>query len=66
MAGTGRPGGNPDLVKHQYQPKGKEPLEKVVTVRMSKSLYEKIKGDRPDWQDELRKNLEKIYGTKQE
>jgi hypothetical protein len=51
----GRPGGNPDLEKYQFQPKydWDEPCTAKMTLRLPPSLYENLKKiDR--WQEKTR------------
>lgn len=72
MPGTersGRIGGNPELRRggayeeYLYKQKGDEPLEKVITVRLTKRLWERIRGENPSpyWQDKLREKLSEAY-----
>ncbi|MDF5717875.1 MAG: hypothetical protein PUP93_29420 [Rhizonema sp. NSF051] len=42
MPRRGRPGGNPDLVKHQFTAKGDEPLVQKITIRISDSMFNKL------------------------
>ena len=46
MSGTqssGRPGGNPDLVKYQYTTERDEPLTEKLQLRITKSMLEQLK-----------------------
>jgi hypothetical protein len=52
----GRPGGNPDLVKHQYTTERAEPCSDRIQIRMPSSLVERIKSI-PDWPEWARKTL---------
>lgn len=76
MAGnknSGRRGGNPELKKdgklgqYLYKPKGDKPLSKVITIRLSEELYDKIRRELPskEWQDQFREKLEEIYGVQE-
>lgn len=42
-ATSGRAGGNPELEKYQYQPKGTEALVKQLQVRVTPSMMEFLK-----------------------
>ncbi len=37
-----RPGGNPDLVKYQFTPKGDAPLEKKLSVNLTKKMHTEV------------------------
>ena len=37
-----RPGGNPDLVKYQFRLKEDAPLEKKLSVNLTKEMYKKV------------------------
>lgn len=39
-----RPGGNPDLLKHQFDTDRKEPLKYNFQVRLPKSMWEALQG----------------------
>lgn len=55
MAGTlssGRPGGNPELEKHQFKAKGDEPLTEKISVRLTpstKQFLESLGKDYPEF-----------------
>lgn len=55
MAGTlssGRPGGNPELEKHQFKAKGDEPLSEKISVRLTastKQFLESLGKDYPEF-----------------
>jgi len=54
--GKGRPGGNPDLVQHQFKTDRPEPCTERIQIRLPRSLYERITA-RPDWPEWARKIL---------
>ncbi|MGB8701905.1 MAG: hypothetical protein WCD18_21020 [Thermosynechococcaceae cyanobacterium] len=56
--GRGRPGGNPDLVQHQFTTDRAEPCSERLQVRLPRSLKERIM-QQPDWPDWVRETLEK-------
>ena len=37
-----RTGGNPDLVKYQFKPKGTAPLEKKISVNLTAEMHQKV------------------------
>lgn len=37
-----RPGGNPDLVAHQFNTTRDEPLTEKVTIRISESMFKEL------------------------
>ncbi len=39
-----RPGGNPDLVTHQFSTDRDEPLSEKITIRISPSMLKYLKG----------------------
>lgn len=62
MAGTkssGRPGGNPDLVKYQFEAGQAESHTHLLALRITASDYEKIKA-LPDWQDKVRQSIKAL------
>lgn len=52
----GRPGGNPDLKKHQFTTDKTEPCNANLQVKVPVSLKDAI-AKKPDWQDWVRKIL---------
>jgi hypothetical protein len=56
MAGTGRPGGNPDLVKHQFTTDREEPCSERIQIRLPRSLKERIQ-EIPNWPEWARITL---------
>ena len=40
---SGRPGGNPDLVKYQFKARGDEPLTQKLTLRLTESMMKYLK-----------------------
>lgn len=64
MPGTldsGRPGGNPDLVKHQFKAKGDEPLTQKLTLRLTESMMKYLKSLGKGYPDFVREAIaEKI------
>ena len=38
-----RPGGNPELVKYQFQNKGEAPLNKKLSVNFTEEMHDEIK-----------------------
>ena len=56
----GRPGGNPDLIKYQFEQKHDwdEPCSERMQIRMPASMKEAIKSGRiKDWQQIARKAI---------
>ncbi|AVQ73798.1 hypothetical protein MTo_01495 [Microcystis aeruginosa NIES-1211] len=49
----GRPGGNPDLVKHQFSTEREEPCSAKLTLRLPPSQYAKLK-EIDNWQEKVR------------
>ena len=43
MPRTGRSGGNPDLKKFQFTAKGDESLVQTISIRISESMFKKLK-----------------------
>ena len=37
-----RPGGNPDLVKYQFRPKEDAPLEKKLSINLTKEMHREV------------------------
>ncbi|AFY51348.1 hypothetical protein Nos7524_5658 (plasmid) [Nostoc sp. PCC 7524] len=64
MAGTlssGRPGGNPELEKHQFQAKGDEPLTEKISVRLTSSTKQFLESLGKDYPEFVREAIaEKI------
>ncbi len=54
----GRPGGNPELKKYQFEQKYSwdEPCSAKLTLRLPPSLYEELKKI-PDWQEFARQAI---------
>jgi hypothetical protein len=38
-----RPGGNPELVKYQFQNKGEAPLNKKLSINFTEEMHDEIK-----------------------
>ena len=57
---SGRPGGNPDLMKYRWQPKvpGK-PKKNNLTVRVDDDMFNGLKAI-PKWQDKLRAKIDEL------
>ena len=55
----GRPGGNPDLLKFQFQQKGDEPLNRSVTCRVTERQKKKLTKIQ-DWGDRFREWIDSI------
>jgi len=53
-----RPGGNPDLVNHQFTTDRDEPLIAKLSMRVSPSMLEQIRC-RDNWQDFVRDAIAK-------
>jgi hypothetical protein len=49
----GRPGGNPDLVQHQFSTDREEPCTAKMTLRLPPSQYAKLK-EIDNWQEKVR------------
>ncbi|MGK7895077.1 MAG: hypothetical protein AB4372_16015 [Xenococcus sp. (in: cyanobacteria)] len=62
----GRPGGNPDLKKYQFEQKydWDEPCSAKMTLRMPPSLYKKLK-ELPDWQEKARQAIATIVESEE-
>jgi hypothetical protein len=62
-----RPGGNPELKKHQFEQKYNwdESCSAKMTLRLPPSLYAEIK-KLPNWQEEVRKAIANIVDSKTE
>ena len=59
MPGTknsGRPGGNPDLIKYAFKTDRDEPLREKVNLRVSKSMLEKLK-EKENWHEFIRQAI---------
>lgn len=54
--GRGRPGGNPDLKKHQYQTTRDEPLSAKLSMRVTQSMLDELK-QYDGWQDLVREAI---------
>ncbi len=57
--GSGRPGGNPELVEFQFQQKGDEPFTERLFCRVSKSQKEKLYQFK-NWSDLLRQWIDSL------
>jgi uncharacterized protein (DUF4415 family) len=55
-----RLGGNPDLKKFEYKPKGKQALSKQISLKVEEELALALKAD-PNWHDKMREVLRSIY-----
>ncbi len=51
-----RPGGNPELVRHQFTTNREEPLIAKLSLRVTPSMLSAIKGQE-NWQEFVRKAL---------
>jgi hypothetical protein len=59
MAGnknSGRPGGNPDIVKFRYQTDRDEPLRERLQIRVPASMKQKVQ-QQDDWQEFVRQAI---------
>ncbi len=62
MPGTntsGRPGGNPDLIKYQFKTERPEPLAGKLTLRITHSDLQKLK-ELPSWQEKVRRKISEL------
>ena len=55
-----RLGGNPDLKKFEYKPKGKHVLSKQISLKVEEELALALKAD-PGWHDKMREMLRSLY-----
>jgi hypothetical protein len=51
-----RPGGNPELSKHQFSTDKDEPCTAKLTLRLPPSQYEKLQ-TLPNWQEKVREAI---------
>jgi hypothetical protein len=60
MAGTGRPGGNPDLEKYQFKrPEGRsESMSEILNLRVTKTMKERLMSQ-SNWQSFVRDAIAK-------
>lgn len=54
-----RPGGNPDLVEHQFKTDRPEPCTAKLTLRVPPSQYADLQKI-PDWQEKVRDAIAKL------
>jgi hypothetical protein len=64
MSGRGRPGGNPDLEKHQFKSLEDEPKTEGIYLRITPTDKERLKNVK-DWQEKLRQKLKEIISENQ-
>lgn len=63
MAGTassGRPGGNPDLVHHQYKAAGDEPLIEKITIRITTSMLARLQ-EKENFREFIRQAIQEKF-----
>lgn len=60
-----RPGGNPDLIKFQYGPVGKKPLDAHLGLKLDKREKEML-SHLPGWPNLLRAAISKIIEDNRE
>ena len=64
--GKGRPGGNPDLEKHQFKTERKYPLTESMTIKFDRPTKEALtSGKLPNWREIAREAIAKALEEKE-